>query len=110
MATYLLTIQQADHTDLGLRLSPGLRLSQPRDRPAIGQMKQGAKLELRGPDGARRLTHLATYGVSVWKGEDGTFYTQENPSDPKIKLFLPEELTPEDVPPGTEVWLLEAEG
>ncbi len=108
MPTYLLTVQQTERTVQGLRLSPGIRPSQTTDRPAIGTMRQGARLELRRPDGARQRTHLVTYGISVWKGEDGAIFTQENPSDPEIKLTLPEGLASEDVVEGTEVWLLEA--
>lgn len=107
MATYLLTVQRAERTEQGLRLSPGIRSSQTKDRPAIGRMSQGARLELRLPDGARRLTCLVTYGMSIWRGADGSLYTNGDPTDPKIKLTLPVDLSPEDVATGTEVWLLE---
>ncbi len=53
----------------------------------------------------RRLTRLVTYGISVWRGEDGTLHTNEDPSDPEIMLTLPDDLSPEDVAAGTEVWL-----
>ena len=108
MATYLLTVQQAERTGQGLRLSPGIRPSQTIDRAAIGKMSQGANLELRRPDGVQRLTRLVTYGISVWRREDGSLYTNQDPSDPEIMLTLPEDLSPEDVATGTEVWLLEA--
>jgi hypothetical protein len=107
MESYVLTVERADPTEQGLRLSPGIRPSETRDRPAIGKLIQGARLELRRPDGGWRVTELVTYGVSVWKGEDGSFYTTDDPGDPEIKHTLPEDLSPEDVPPGTEVWLLD---
>ncbi len=90
-----------------MRRSPGIRLSQTGDQPAIGKMSQGACLELRRPDGTRRRSHVVTYGISVWKGGEGSLYTIADPSDPEITLTLPDDLSPEDVPAGTEVWLLE---
>jgi hypothetical protein len=107
MATYLLTVQRAERTDQGLRLSPGIRLSQTKDRPAICKMSQGSRLEMRRADGARRLTRLVNYGVSVIRGADGSFSMNEDPTDPEIKLTLPEDLSPQDVAAGTEVWLLD---
>ncbi len=62
MATYLLTVQLAEDDSQGLRLSPGIRLSQTKDRPAIGQMMQGAELELRLPNGTTMRTVLVTTG------------------------------------------------
>jgi hypothetical protein len=52
---------------------------------------------------------LVTYGIWTWRGEDGSLYTSEDPSDPEIKLTLSENLSPEGVTVGTEVWLLDDE-
>jgi hypothetical protein len=70
-------------------------------------MIQGASLELRRSDGTRRQTRLVTFGISLFKAEDGSFYTRDDPSDPEINLTLPETLALEDVETGTEVWLLD---
>jgi hypothetical protein len=107
VATFLLTVKEVEAHTQGLRLSPGIRLSQTKDRPAIGSMMQGAKLELRRPDGRIRATSLLTYGVSVQRGADGALYMQDDPADAEIKLTLPADLSAEDVPVGTEVWLVE---
>jgi hypothetical protein len=56
MATYLLTVQAAEGDSQGLRLSPGIRLSETKDRPAISQMIQGAELKLRRPNGTSLQT------------------------------------------------------
>ncbi len=48
-----------------------------------------------------------TYGISVWKGEDGSLLMYDDPKDPEICLTLPSELEPEDAPPGTELWLMD---
>lgn len=106
MTTFLLTVQHVERTTQGLRLSPGIRSNQIRSTPAVGKMTQGASLELRRPDGARRPTHLVTYGISAWKREDGSICTNEDPANPEIKIILPEDLSMEDVAIGTEIWLL----
>jgi hypothetical protein len=106
MGTYLLTVQVAEGDSQGLRLSPGIRLSQTKDRPAISQMMQGAELELRRPDGSTLRTVLVTYGVSVWRGADGALYMPDDPADPEIKLTIADDVPAEQVPAGTEVWLL----
>ena len=92
---------------LGLRLWPGIRPSQCTDRPAINKMKQGALLELRLPDGTRRSMPLQTYAIRVQKDEDGGLLMYDDPRDPEICLILPAETHAEDVPQGTEVWLLD---
>jgi hypothetical protein len=106
MATHLLTVTSAEGDSHGLRLSPGIRLSQTKDRPAIGQMTQGARLELRRPDGTRLRTVLVTYGIAVLRGDDGALYTYEDPADAEIRLTLPGDVPAAEVPAGTEVWLL----
>lgn len=107
MATFLLTVKEVDADSQGLRLSPGIRLSQTRDRPAIASMMQGAKLELRCPDGTTHAAILVTYGVAAWRGEDGAIYVHDDPADAEIKLTLRPDISPEEIPVGTEVWLVE---
>ena len=106
METYLLTVKDVEVDGLGLRLSPGIRLSETKDRSAIGAMMQGAKLDLRRPNGTRRSTTLVTYGVSAWSGHDGALFMQDDPAHPEIKLTLPADLSHEEIPVGTEVWLV----
>jgi hypothetical protein len=106
VATFLLTVKAVDADGQGLRLSPGIRLSQTKDRPAIGTMMQGAPLELRRPDGSVISTTLVTYGVSVWRGDDGAMYMHDDPADAEIKLNLPADLSLDEIPVGTEVWLI----
>jgi hypothetical protein len=106
MPTHLLTISSAHPVDQGIRLSPGIRPSEMADRPAIANPAQGAALELRTPSGARHQTTLLTYGVEVERGQDGTIYMRDDPSDPEIKLTIPSDLPPQACAAGTEVWLL----
>ncbi len=104
--TYLLTIQSTLRDDNGVRLSPGIRLSETKDRPAIGLMKQGAELELRRPDGSRVRSVLVTYGISLRADEDGGFVVYDDPSDPEVELTVHQDVAEEHLPAGTEVWLL----
>jgi hypothetical protein len=105
----MLTVRGAATDGAGLRLSPGIRLSETKDRPAISRMTQGARLELRRPDSSVQDAVLVTYGVSVWRQDDGTLVMYGDPSDPEIEITVSPGLTPDDVPPGTEVWLLEGD-
>lgn len=107
METYMLTVKEVDEDSEGLRLSPGIRLSQTKDRTVIGAMMPGANLELRRPNGSCINTTLVTFGVSVWRGDDGAFYLQDDPANPEIKLTLPADLSRDEIPVGTEVWLVQ---
>jgi hypothetical protein len=107
MATYLLTVRHTEVNSLGLRLRPGIRPSECTDRPAIKGMRQGSSLELRLPNGTKRLTSLQTYGISVQKDEDGNLPLHDDPRNPEICLIVPGETDSKDVPEGTEVWLLD---
>jgi len=69
-------------------------------------MMQRAELELRCPDGTSLRTVFVTYGVSAWRGEDGALDIYDDPADPEIKLTIPADFPAEQVPAGTEVWLL----
>lgn len=101
-----MTITAALLDNHGVQLSPGIRLSETADRPAIREMMQGAPLELRSPTGARYQTILVTYGVEVERGEDGAIYMYGDPKDPEIKLTIPPDLSPDAYAAGTELWLL----
>ena len=106
MATYLLTVETAERDTFGIRLGPGIRLSEAADRPAVGRMIQGDKLELRRIDGTITRTSLVTYGISV-NEKDGWLYLYDDPADPEICLTVPGDLTTSEVAAGTEVWLVE---
>lgn len=107
MPTFLITVRQAEADDAGLRLYPGIRPSVMKNVPAMGKMTQGSRLELRRPDGTTRSTSLVTFGVSVWKGENGSILLYDDPKDPEICLTIRSELESEEVPAGTEVWLMD---
>lgn len=104
MAIYLYTSKSAFSNRYGLTVEEGIPLSE--ERPDLEALIQGVSLELRLPDGTRRRTHLANYGVGVTQQEDGSYLMPENPC---LRFTLPTDLLPDDVPNGTEIWWLENE-
>ncbi|HVR97396.1 MAG TPA: hypothetical protein VMW27_12325 [Thermoanaerobaculia bacterium] len=105
MSALLLRLQRTERSTLGVRLHPGLRPSQTRHIPEIQAMTQGSPIELRFPDGTRQNTRLVTFGISAQRDGETLIYEGDT-RDPEIFLFLPEELLDEELPAGTEVWLL----
>ena len=73
----------------------------------LKQLMSNGPVELRLPDGTVRATRLVRFGASVFKGEDGSFYVPGEESGPRFTIVftLSHELRPEDVPPGTEIWV-----
>ena len=105
--TYLLTVQDSERVDGGLRLSPGISMHQLSEMPEVQKnMMQGSILELKLPGGKRVRTNLVTYGVSVFKGEDGKMYATDHPSRLDINLTVSSDGALSDVPAGTEVWFV----
>lgn len=103
----LLTVREAVATGQGLRLLPGVRPSTLPTPDVLSRIRQGSPLELRLPNGTTRRTELRTYGIPVTKQPDGSLRFYGDLQDPEICCTLPSELTAEDVPPGTEVWLID---
>jgi hypothetical protein len=102
MAIYLLTVQQSIRYHGAVHLSPGVNLRLFRDYPALGELKQADRLELRFPNGTARRTALLDYTVNVEIGDDGTVY-----GIPEIILTLPAGTSKWKIPEGTEVWWVE---
>jgi len=106
VSTYLLTVRSGDF--LNGRLTPGIRLSEFGDRPALGQLAAGIPLELVRPDGTRIrawVVELSTEDVRVFaRADDGTLY--EAMDNPLFRVRVAPALTDWDAPRGTEIWLL----
>jgi hypothetical protein len=88
---------------------PCLPLKLLASRPEFRRLQQGSRIEVRCPDGTRRESRIATYGAPVEKSPDGSFYVRGSSEGPEweIRFTLAAELTPEQVPVGTEIWYLE---
>jgi hypothetical protein len=109
MAALLLKVESCFATDYGLVVLPAVPLSALGERPEIRCLQQGSRIELRRPDGTRHESRIATYGVPVMKGPDGSFYVRGGPEwpEPEIQFTLAPDLSPKEVPVGTEVWFVE---
>ena len=107
MAAKLLTIEEVESGELGLHLRPGVLMTWWGAEPGFAHMMQGTPLELRRPDGSVLRTTLLRYGASVTRTEDGRFLVPGDENGPiwTILFTLPPDVRPEDVPPGTEVWV-----
>ncbi|MCI0701109.1 MAG: hypothetical protein L0241_08500 [Planctomycetia bacterium] len=107
MATKLITVEETYASDEGLHLQPGVLLSWMIAQAELKGLMRGTALELRRPNGSVFRTTLLTCGASVTRGEDGRFYVPGDENGPiwTIVFTLPPEVRPEDVPPGTEVWV-----
>jgi hypothetical protein len=108
MAVRLLTVESCAHVGDGLVLSPGVPMEAMSSHEELRQLMSDGPVELRLPDGSVRATRLVRFGASVFKGKDGSFYVpgDENGQTFTIVFTLSPDLLPEDVPPGTEVWLV----
>jgi hypothetical protein len=106
MELLIFAVEKALVGDKGLNIYPGIQIKDIDKRPELKPLIQGIELELRLPDGHKRRTHLVTYGVSFPRDDEGIFYRQGDMKDQFIIFTLPAELTPNDVPTGTEVWLI----
>ncbi len=109
MRFYLLTVESSFRDGNQLQVLPRVQLRGLIKRaPGLLAPKAGDLLELRLPDGRVRDAMVRGFAMEVWRHEDGHFYTNSDPSDPFLTLTIAGDLYPEDVPPGTEVWLSEA--
>jgi hypothetical protein len=108
MAVRLLTVTSCEEIEDGLRVSPGVPMEEMSEHEELRLLMSNGPVELRFPDGTTRMTRLMRFGVSVFKGEDGSFYVPGDESGPKFTYVftLAPELRSGDVPPGTEIWVL----
>jgi hypothetical protein len=108
MAVLLLTVEFSYTSTRGLTVLPCLNLKALASRAEFSHLQQGSPVELRRPDGSYRMSRIETYGVPAEQGSDGQFYIAGGPDGPEfeIRFALSPDLSPEDVPVGTEVWYL----
>jgi hypothetical protein len=104
MAYHLLTVDHSHVIGDGVQVAPVVRLKRlVDDGPKETHPMKGDLVELRLPNGQTRQATIIGLGLDGWE-KDGHFYTASNPRDPELTLKL-RDLTPDDLPVGTEVWL-----
>ncbi len=98
MPIHIFTIEKTVITDEGLRLLPGVSISD--KRPEVSELIQGCRVVLKTPAQQELLTTLVTYGVSMQQLDNGDFAI---PAEPTIELTV--DVGDIDIPIGTEVWV-----
>jgi len=105
MASFLVIVESTQRMGELLRVLPRVRISELLARePDLMTPLPGDKLWLRLPDGGTRTAVLGLFGIEAWAG-DGGLLTSSDPQDPVLTLSIAGDLQPDDVPPGTQVWL-----
>jgi len=104
MAYHLLNVDHSHVIGDGVHVAPVVRLKRlVDDGPTEMHPMKGDLVELRLPNGQTRQATIIGLGLDGWM-KDGYFNTASNPQDPELTLKLLD-LTPADLPVGTEVWL-----
>lgn len=104
MTYRLLTVGVAHRTGFGLQLEPKVKLRH-LGEPQEPMPCEGDQVELRLPGGEVRKAYIAAFAIEAWK-VGNSYVTASGPKDPSLTLILAGDLTPDDVPAGTEVWRL----
>ncbi|HLZ59009.1 MAG TPA: hypothetical protein VKR06_18860 [Ktedonosporobacter sp.] len=109
MYFYLLTVESSSQSGPHLQILPPVPVSDLIERAkGLLMPMAGDELELRLPDGHVQHALVGGFGVEIWRHEDGHFSTTSDPSNPALTLTLAGDLSSEDAPAGTEIWLSEA--
>ncbi len=106
MRCYLLTVESSSQIGNSVRVLPPVPIK--RLPPDMFVPMAGEKLELHLPDGRVQPASIGGFGVELRRDEEGNFWTTSDPANPVLTLTIAGDLHPEDVPPGTEIWLSEA--
>jgi hypothetical protein len=105
VSSFLVIVERAQRMGSLLQVLPRIPLKELIARePGIMMPMPGDGLWLRFPDGSNRTAVLGLFGVEAWQ-TDGGLLTSSDPQDPVLTLSIAGDLRPEDVPPGTQVWL-----
>ncbi len=109
MPHYLLTVESVRGAGSNVGVLPAVSIASLIGRePDLIVPMPGDALELRLPSGTIRHASVASFGVESFL-QDGALYTASDPSDPAFTLYLAGDLAgslgPDDIPPGTEIWL-----
>lgn len=100
----LLTVEAAHRTGFGLQLEPKVKLRHIGEaQPHEPVPHDGDEVELRLPHGEIRNAYIAAIGIEMWRAGN-SYVTASDPKDPALTVTLAGDLTPDDVPAGTEVW------
>ncbi|MDH6493941.1 putative nucleotidyltransferase [Streptomyces sp. SAI-149] len=108
MPYHIVTVTGSHRTGFGLQVEPAVPIKALAARVADTDVPvRGDTLLLLFPEGRRDRAILADFGLEAWREAD-TYYSRSSPDDPEFTLTIGTERGPENLPPGTEIWLDDA--
>lgn len=104
----IVTVTGSHRTGFGLQVEPAVSIKALAGRVADTDVPvRGDTLLLLFPEGRHGRAILADFALEAWRDGD-TYYSRSSPDDPEFVLVIGTERGPEDLPPGTEIWLDDA--
>lgn len=104
----IVTVTGSHRTGFGLQVEPAVPIKALAARVADTDVPvRGDTLLLLFPGGRHGRAILADFALEAWRDRD-TYYCRSGPDDPEFTLVIGTQRGPEDLPPGTEIWLDDA--
>ncbi|MGY6025325.1 hypothetical protein [Streptomyces spinosirectus] len=101
----IVTVAGSHQTGFGLQVEPAVPIKALAARVADTDVPvRGDTLLLLFPDGRHGRAILADFALEAWRDGD-TYYCRSSPHDPEFTLVIGTDSAPQDLPPGTEIWL-----
>jgi hypothetical protein len=102
---HIVTVTGSHRTGFGLQVEPAVPIKALVARVADTDVPvRGDTLLLLFPQGRHGRAILADFALEAWRDGDA-YYSRSSPDDPEFTLIIGTERGPEDLPPGTEIWL-----
>ena len=109
MRFHLLTVEGAQQFGQTWRIAPTVPLRSLSERgPKLMMPMSGEEVELQLPDGHVITAHIASFGIDAWKDSEGNLCIATDPANPSLTLTIRCDSDIEEVPPGTEIWQVNA--
>lgn len=101
----IVTVTASHRSGCGLQVEPAVSIKELAARVADTDVPvRGDTLLLLFPEGRHGRAILAEFGLEAWR-DGGLWYSRSDPDDPRFTLVIGTERGPEDLPPGTGIWL-----
>ncbi|MEV7322016.1 hypothetical protein [Streptomyces sp. NPDC093970] len=105
MPYHIVTVTGSHRSGFGLQVEPAVSIKELAARVADSEVPvRGDTLLLLFPGYRHGRAILADFAMEAWRDGD-TYFSRSHPDDPEFTLVIGTERGPEDLPPGTEIWL-----
>jgi hypothetical protein len=105
---HIVTVTGSHRSGFGLQVEPAVPIKALAARVADTDVPvRGDRLLLLFPGDRRGQAVLADFALEAWRVGD-SYCTRSNPDDIEFTLIIGTERGPEDLPPGTQIWLDDA--